>query len=40
MLEKVLDENFVKIETAEDDTTDWYEVTPGSFDLYGLIEPE
>jgi len=30
MLEKVLDENFVKIETAEDDTSDWYEVTPGS----------
>ena len=30
MPEKGLDENFVKIETAEDATTDWYEVTPGS----------
>lgn len=40
MSEKILDENFVKIEVAEDATTDWYQFSHESFDTYGLVKPE
>ena len=40
MSQKVYDENFVKLETAQDETTDWYEVPRESFDVYGLVDME
>lgn len=35
---KTYDENFIKIDKAEEDSADWYEIPCADFDVYGLAD--
>ena len=37
MSEKIYDQNLLSRDTVVDDTTDWYEVSPENFGIYGLV---
>ena len=34
---KIYDQNMLRVEKADNDFVDWYEVTSDNFDIYGLV---